>query len=125
MRVVRSGHFWQFGSIASLATETTYGEIFWPKHGFRSDLRVTNFKNFTGGACPQTPLACSHLSARMQWPYQYKIVGAGAGVHPYTIEVLLPIHPLSTLDVAHIPGSPRLHNLELRSSLKITDSVLG
>ena len=30
MRVVRSGHFWQFGSIASLAslaTETTDGEI--------------------------------------------------------------------------------------------------
>ena len=54
MRVVRGGHFWQFGSTASLATETTDGEIFWPKHGLRSDLRVTNFP---GGACPQTPLA--------------------------------------------------------------------
>ena len=27
MRIVRGGHFWQFGSIASLATETTDGEI--------------------------------------------------------------------------------------------------
>ena len=27
MRVVRGGHFWQFGSIAPLPTETTDGEI--------------------------------------------------------------------------------------------------
>ena len=27
MRVVRGGHFWQLGSIASLATETTGGDI--------------------------------------------------------------------------------------------------
>ena len=54
MRFVRGGHFWQFGSTASLATETTNEEIFWPKHGLRSDLRVTNFP---GGACPQIPLA--------------------------------------------------------------------
>ena len=27
MRVVHGGHFWQFGSIAFLATETTDGEI--------------------------------------------------------------------------------------------------
>ena len=41
------GHFWQLGSIASLATETTGGVIlvaFWPKHALRSDLRVPNFK---------------------------------------------------------------------------------
>ena len=66
MRVVRGGHFWQFGLITSLATETTDGEIlvfFWPKHGLRSDLRVPNLKNFPGEACPQTPLACSHLCA--------------------------------------------------------------
>ena len=39
-------------AIASLATETTGGEIlvaFWLKHGLRSDLRVPNFP---GGACP-------------------------------------------------------------------------
>ena len=49
--VVISGPFWQLGSIASLATETTGGEIlvaFWPKHGFRSDLRVPNLPE---GAC--------------------------------------------------------------------------
>ena len=50
MGVVRSGHFWQLGSIASLVTETTGGKIlvaFWPKHGLRSDLRMLNFTNFS------------------------------------------------------------------------------
>ena len=64
MRIVRGGHSWQLGSIASLARETTGGEILvavWPKHSLRSDLRVPNLKNFPGGACPQTPLACTHL----------------------------------------------------------------
>ena len=66
MRVVRGGHFWQLGSIASPATKTTGGVIlvvFCPKHSLRSDLRVPNLKNFPGGACPQTPLACSHRMA--------------------------------------------------------------
>ena len=52
MRIVRGGHFWQFGSIASLATETTDGEIlvaFWPKHGPRSDLTVPNLEKNLGG----------------------------------------------------------------------------
>ena len=67
MRVMRGGHFWQFGSIASLATETTDGVILvaflaqtWP----RSDLRVPNFKNFPGGACFQITLASSHFTTR-------------------------------------------------------------
>ena len=69
MGVVCSVHFWQLGSIASLATETTGVEIllvaFWHKHGLRSDLRVPNLKFLSpGGACPQTPLAYSHLSVR-------------------------------------------------------------
>ena len=57
----------QLGSIGSLATETTGGEIlvaFWPKHGLRSDLRVPNFKKFSWGNMPPDPLAYSHLSAR-------------------------------------------------------------
>ena len=36
MGIVRNGHFWQLGSIAHLAAETTGGEILvaiWPKHG--------------------------------------------------------------------------------------------
>ena len=56
MRIVQG---WQFGSIASLATETTDGEIlvaFWSKQLLRIDLRVPNSQNFPGGACPQTPL---------------------------------------------------------------------
>ena len=43
--VVHSGHFWQLGLVASLATETTGGEIlvaFWSKHGLRSNLSVPN-----------------------------------------------------------------------------------
>ena len=66
MHVVCAGCFWQLSSIASLAVETTGGEILvaflaqtWPQ----SDLRVANFKNFPGGACPQTSLASLHLSA--------------------------------------------------------------
>ena len=42
MRIVRGGHSWQLGSIASLARETTGGEILvavWPKHGLRSNLK--------------------------------------------------------------------------------------
>ena len=59
MGIVRSGHFWQLSSIASLATETTGGEIlvaFWPKHGLRSDFRVPNFKIiFMGEHAPRSP----------------------------------------------------------------------
>ena len=43
------------GSIASLATETTGGEIlvaFWPKHGPRSDPKVPNLKKFSWGSMP-------------------------------------------------------------------------
>ena len=46
MRVVRGGHFWQLGTIASLARETTGWEILvavWPKHGLKSDIRVPNW----------------------------------------------------------------------------------
>ena len=48
MGVVRSGHFWQLGSITSLATETTEttgGEIlaaFCPKHGRAMAVPVTD-----------------------------------------------------------------------------------
>ena len=76
MGVVHSGHFWRLGSIVSLATETTGGEIlvaFWPKHGLRNNFRVPNLKKcFPGGPCPQTPLAYS----RTQWPYQSTIAGS-------------------------------------------------
>ena len=44
----------QLGSITSLATETTNGEIlvaFQPKMA-RSDLGVPNLKNFPGRTCP-------------------------------------------------------------------------
>ena len=56
MHVVRGCHFWQLGSIASLAGETTGWEILvavWPKHGLRSNLRVPNFKFFLGEPAPR------------------------------------------------------------------------
>ena len=31
------------------------------KYGLRSYLRAPNFKHFSGGACPQTPLTCTRL----------------------------------------------------------------
>ena len=61
MGIMYSGHLWQLGLIASLATETTGGEIliaFWPKHGLRSHFRVPNLKKkISCGNMPQTPLA--------------------------------------------------------------------
>ena len=72
MGVMRSSQFWQLGSIASLATETTGGEIlvaFWPKHGLRSDLGVPQ-----GEHAPRPPWL---IHKRMQWPYQSKIAGSG------------------------------------------------
>ena len=72
MGIVHSGHFWQLGSITSLATETTGGEIlaaFWPKQSLRCDLRVPNFEKFIPGEhAPRPPLL-----KRTQWPYQSKI----------------------------------------------------
>ena len=75
MQVVLGGHFWQLGSIASLATETTGGVIlvaFWSKHGLRSDLRVPNLKIFLGKHAPRPSSLFSP-----QWPYQSNIAGSG------------------------------------------------
>ena len=65
MRVMRGGHFWQFGSITSLAAETTVLVVFFcPKQGLKSDLKVPSFKKFSWESMPPDPLACSHLCAR-------------------------------------------------------------
>ena len=56
MHIVHGDHFWQFGSITSLAAETIpnmASEVI-------SECLVLNL----GEPCPQTPLACSHLLAR-------------------------------------------------------------
>ena len=82
MRIMRGGLILA-AQFIRLAIETTVGEVlvaFWPKHGLRSNLRAPNFKNFPGEACPQTPLASSHLSdthPSSQWPHQSKIAGSG------------------------------------------------
>ena len=88
MRIMRGGHSWQLGSIASLARETTGGEILvavWPKHGLRSDFRVPNLKNFPGGACPHTPLVSfpdrifrarrKNGSGQLPIPFSFKCAG--------------------------------------------------
>ena len=61
MRIVRGAYFWPFGSIASLPTETTDGEILvaflaetWPQK------RSQSAKFFLGGHA----LPCSHLRTR-------------------------------------------------------------
>ena len=49
MRVVRSDHLWQLGSIGSAATKTTGGVTlvaFWPKHDLRNNLRKL-YENLT------------------------------------------------------------------------------
>ena len=56
MRIVCGSHFWQLGSVASLATETTGDSSSilaqtWPQ----SDLRVPNFKFFLGSMPPDPP----------------------------------------------------------------------
>ena len=52
--VILAARFNRFSSY----TETTGWVIlvaFWSKRGLRSDLKVPDFKNFPGRACPQTP----------------------------------------------------------------------
>ena len=72
MRVMCGGHFWQFGSIASLAAETTDGEIlvaFLTEKCLRSDLRMPNFKKISWGNIPPDPPTSFSLT-RTQLLYQ-------------------------------------------------------
>ena len=70
MRVMRGAYFWQFGSIASLPTETTDGEILvaflGPNMASEAISECQILKNFPGGACPRPPdpQPCSHLCTR-------------------------------------------------------------
>ena len=59
MRVVRGGHLWQFGSIASLATETTDGE----KRSQSAKFK----KKISWGNMPPDPPSLFTFK-RMQWP---------------------------------------------------------
>ena len=59
MRVVRGGHFWQFGSIASQATETTDGEIlvafFGPNKASEAISECLILKFFLAEHAPRPP----------------------------------------------------------------------
>ena len=71
MRVGRGGRFWQFGSIASLATEFTDGEIlvaFLTKHGLRSDLRAPYY--FLGEHAPRPAYLVHTYAHAMAVPVQ-------------------------------------------------------
>ena len=84
MRVVRGAYFWQFGSIASLPTETTDGEIlvafFGPNMASEAISECQILKNFPGGGggggMPPDPPTLFTLT-HTQWPYQSEIAGAG------------------------------------------------
>ena len=76
MRVVRGAYLWQFGSIASLHTETTDGEILvailaqtWPQ-------KRSQCTKFSWGGIPPDPPTLFTLT-HTQWPYQSEIAGAG------------------------------------------------
>ena len=77
MRVVRGAYFWQFGSIASLPTETTDGLVAflaqtWPQKRSQS---AKFLKIFKGGMPPDPPTLFT--LTHTQWPYQSEIAGAG------------------------------------------------
>ena len=85
MGVARSGHFWQLGSIASLATETTGREIhFGPNIASEAISECLIFKNFSWGSMPPDPPSLFALK-RTQWPYQSKIAVSSPDV-AYVIE---------------------------------------
>ena len=84
-RVVRGAYSWKFGSIASLPTETTDGEILvaflaqtWPQ-------KRSQIKNFPGGGggggggMPPDPPTLFTLT-HTQWPYQFDL-GLGWSLH--------------------------------------------
>ena len=91
MRVVRGGLFWQFGSIASLASYRNYrwgdsSSFFGPNMASEAISECLILKIFLGEYAPD-PSTLFTLK-RMQWPYQSKIVGAGPDMYIYS-DVLL------------------------------------
>ena len=69
MRIVRGAYFWQFGSIASLPTETTDGEIrvaflaqTWPQKRSQSAKKFSR-----GGHAPRSPGGLPTRSNSFSW----------------------------------------------------------
>ena len=97
MGVVCSGHFWP---LASLATETTGGEIlvaFWPNMASEAISECLILKTFPGGACPQTPLPLFTLKCT-QWPYHSKIAGSSPVVTVVTVETVETVVTVVTVE---------------------------
>ena len=76
MRVVRVGHFLQFDRNYRWGDSSSF---FGQNMASEAISECLILKNFPGRACPQTPLASSHIM-RTQWPYQSKIAGAGPAI---------------------------------------------
>ena len=72
MRVMRGAYFWQFGSIASLPTETTDGEILvaflGPNMASEAISECQIFKNFPGGHAPRPPYLVHTYAHEMAVP---------------------------------------------------------
>ena len=69
MGIMHSGHFWQLSSIASLPELQKlqvgrFWQHFGPNMASEAISECLILKMLPGGACSQTPLAYSHLSAR-------------------------------------------------------------
>ena len=109
MGIMYSGHLWQLGSIASLATETTGGEIlvaFRPKHGLRSSLRVPNLNFFSWRSMPPHPPSLFPLKGT-QWPYHSRLVGSSpALIRVIIVCTMLFCRELKTNKLLHLTGWP-------------------
>ena len=79
MGVMRSGHFWQLSSIASLATETTDEENFGPNMASEaiSECLILKFSLLEHAPTPPSLFTFK----RTQWPYQSKIAGSGPDIY--------------------------------------------
>ena len=86
--------------MVSLATETKGGQIlvaFLPKHGLRSDLRVSNLKEFSWGNMPPD-FPSLYTLIHHQLPYRFKIAGSGpAYIQMYSALVLWLNHCLCSV----------------------------
>ena len=66
------------------ASQVASMRVLLSQNGLRSNLRASNFKNFSGGVCPQTPLVLYadanytdiHVTSLL------KILATGLGLHP-------------------------------------------
>ena len=127
MCVVRGGHFWQLGSIASLATETTILVFFFVPN--MASEAISECLIFLGEHAPRPPSLLT--LTRTQWPYQSKTVGAGPAVnslhlHGYSFVVLAPrLIPVPPSCLTSLPLLPSSLPLEMLSAFGLCGAPLS